>query len=273
MTKKLILSLIAATTLLSSGYANKNLLENVDFATDEHWITGYNQFIGGQWQAFVQDAFTLAQYVTPSGDGFVFTAQDDNESDRQEHYLQQEWGAGPAGSPTASIFETGDVLVFKGKARLEGTPTGTVVLRPYIKMLGYNEFGWAFQVKPDYTVYAELTNELQEFNLSITFPDLAVDDSFQIVQFGLEISTDFVDGSMGTGSIYFQDLEGYVEGGGGETWHGYDVVEGGWADTMGWLGWVNVTDDPWVISAPLDKYIYIPTDQSVESGGWIYIPK
>jgi hypothetical protein len=273
MKKKLMVTLVAASSVFGSGFANTNLLVNTDFSTDEGWITGFNSIVGGEWKAYIQDQFTLDDYVDPSGEGFVFTSQDDTTSDRQEHSLHQEWGAGPVGHPTESIFQTGDVLVFKGKARIHGTPAGSVVMRPFIKTLGYNEFGWEYQIKPDYTEFASLTNDLQEFELSITFPDLTVDDSFQVVQFGFEISTDYVDEAMGVGSIYFQDLEGYVVGTGGETWFGYDVVDGGWVDTMDWLGWVNVTDDPWVISVPLDKHIYVPSDQPSEGGAWMYIPK
>ena len=273
MIKKLTLTLLAATGLYGSGIADTTLLMNENFTTDESWITGYNAFVGDDWQAFIGDEFTLDDYVDPSGDGFIFRSYDNIDWDRMEHYLQQEWGAGPAGGATPSIFQTGDVLVFKGKAKIE-SQSGAVVMRPYIKTLGYNEFGWERQVKPDYTEYAEITSELQEFELSITFPDLAVDDSYQVVQFGFEISTDYVDGAMGAGAIYFQDLEGYVQGGGdGNTWYGYDVTEDGWAEAAGWLGWVNVTGDPWILSLSLDKYIYIPGEQSAESGAWMYIPK
>lgn len=55
---------------------------------------------------------------------------------------------------------------------------------------------------------------------------------------------------------------------GSTDWYGFSVDEVGWANTESWLGWVNVTHEPWVISASLDRYIYLPDDS-----GWVYIPK
>ena len=50
-------------------------------------------------------------------------------------------------------------------------------------------------------------------------------------------------------------------------WYGYTFDDQGWADTTPWLGWVNVTHDPWVWVVDLGKYIYISDDS-----GWAYIP-
>jgi hypothetical protein len=62
-------------------------------------------------------------------------------------------------------------------------------------------------------------------------------------------------------------------GGGGDDWNGYTILDDGWTDTDTWMGWLNVTDDPWVVSASLDGWIYIPTDQPTESGAWVYFLK
>jgi hypothetical protein len=50
-------------------------------------------------------------------------------------------------------------------------------------------------------------------------------------------------------------------------WYGYTFDDQGWADTTPWLGWVNVTHDPWIWVVDLGKYIYISDDS-----GWTYIP-
>jgi hypothetical protein len=50
-------------------------------------------------------------------------------------------------------------------------------------------------------------------------------------------------------------------------WQGYTFDDQGWADTTPWLGWVNVTDDPWIWVINLGKYIYAGDDS-----GWAYVP-
>jgi hypothetical protein len=52
------------------------------------------------------------------------------------------------------------------------------------------------------------------------------------------------------------------------TWLGYPVSEQGWVDTGSWLGWVNVTNDPFVWMDKLGKYTHISGDS-----GWVYLPK
>jgi hypothetical protein len=51
-------------------------------------------------------------------------------------------------------------------------------------------------------------------------------------------------------------------------WNGYPVDGNGWVDTNDWIGWVNVTYDPWIWSTSLDKYIYIG-----DGSGWVYVPR
>lgn len=49
-------------------------------------------------------------------------------------------------------------------------------------------------------------------------------------------------------------------------WLGYDVDSLGWVDATDWLGsWVNVSQQPYIFSLALNKYLYI-TDDS----GWIF---
>lgn len=56
------------------------------------------------------------------------------------------------------------------------------------------------------------------------------------------------------------------------TWMGYTIDDQDWADTTPWLGWVNVMHDPWIWVADLEKYIYLPTGQSGDTGAWSYVP-
>ncbi|NDV61732.1 hypothetical protein G0Q06_04650 [Puniceicoccales bacterium CK1056] len=54
------------------------------------------------------------------------------------------------------------------------------------------------------------------------------------------------------------------------TWAGYGVDPNGLVDTGPWMGWLNVTDDPWIYSYSLESYIYIPAEGNTAAGGWIY---
>lgn len=56
-------------------------------------------------------------------------------------------------------------------------------------------------------------------------------------------------------------------------WNGYEVLDGGWVNTNTWIGWVNVADDPWIISTSLDGWIYLPEGQDTASGAWMYVFK
>jgi len=55
--------------------------------------------------------------------------------------------------------------------------------------------------------------------------------------------------------------------GGAATWLGYPVDAQGWANTGDWMGWVNATDAPWIISTSLGGYVYVSDDS-----GWVYVP-
>ncbi len=54
-------------------------------------------------------------------------------------------------------------------------------------------------------------------------------------------------------------------------WAGYPVDENGWADTADWLGWVNVTNAPWIQILALDNYGWIPEEGVSDSGAWVYV--
>lgn len=55
-------------------------------------------------------------------------------------------------------------------------------------------------------------------------------------------------------------------------WAGYEVDEAGWVDTMEWMGWLNVTHDPWIWSDDLQAYVHLPDAGLSETGAWMYIP-
>ena len=256
-------------------------LENADLsAGTDPWIAGSNIFVGGTWQAFISSLggdYTVDS-VTNVGSTIVFSSRDDGTSDMIENFLFQEYGAGPV-EPTLTVFATGDVIRFTGRARSTrtGADTSDVITRAFIKTLGYNDLGWEFQIKDEYTQFFDLTNDWQDFDLSITYPDLAVDDSLQVIQLGFEITTSFDGAAMDAGTIEFENLVGGVEGrdGGGETWMGFDVVPANGitpatADTGDWLGWVAVDQAPFIFSYSLDQWMYV-AEQDASGGAWVYL--
>lgn len=68
-------------------------------------------------------------------------------------------------------------------------------------------------------------------------------------------------------SAVLDEYSVYVEPVASNDWYGYAVDELGWADTETWMGWVNVTFDPYVWNLALSKYIYVGDDS-----GWAYVP-
>lgn len=60
-------------------------------------------------------------------------------------------------------------------------------------------------------------------------------------------------------------------GGGDETWAGYPVLETGDANTGEWLGWVNVSAKPWILSYSLNQWTYIDESAVSDSGSWVYV--
>ena len=266
-TSLLVAGILACTTLS----ANTPLLVNTDFASYDKWIAGSNIFAGGNWVAFVGDAYTPADRVKPSGNGFIFTSWDDGVSDRIETYFFQEFFAGPPTSPWPTIFATGDTIVFKGRASATVSDTD-VIARAFIKVLGYSS-GLAYQTKTAYSAFQPLTSTLTDFEISVVYPDLAVDDSLQVLQIGFELTNSFGNGVMDSGSIYFENIEGYILGTGPTTWAGYDINPDGIVDTGDWMGFLYVLNAPYVYSYDLQNWIYLPEEMVTESGSWAYTLK
>ena len=64
--------------------------------------------------------------------------------------------------------------------------------------------------------------------------------------------------------------------GGGETWQGFALVDGAWADTgASHFGWLYVEFDPWIYSNSLQNWFYAAEGFSLTggSGNWIYLVK
>lgn len=282
--KMKIPTLIAMALLSgSTAFSNTTLINNTTFdgypafSAFEGWVMPANRFQNNAGTlAYIETvdvrndaAFTFDSRVAPSGDGWTFTNWDDGVADHIETFMLHQFNAGPPGDFENTLFETGDTIVFKGKIRHEKSRP-SVVTRAFIKFLGFNDQGWAFQVKENETVYFNTTTELQDFELRTQFPDLSADDSFQVVQLGFESTAGFADGAFGEGTIYFQDIEGYIEGTGPELWNGYEVDANGWANTGDWMGFVNVMEEPWIYVASLSAYVYLPSGAASASGAWIY---
>ena len=273
---KIILGALVSGTILFAAAANADtpLLENPDLASFEGWLAGSNVFLGGEWQAFVTDAYTVDDRVDPQGEGHVFTSWDDGESDRIETFLFQEFLAGPPDSDWPTEFETGDVIRFTGAASAtrQGNDPSDMVVRAFIKTLGFNEQGWQFQLKPEYSDFHDIGSSEESFDLTVTYPDLAEDDSLQVIQIGLEITTEFDGTDMDSGSIFYKNLDAFVEGEEGPTWLGFNVDEEGFADTGDFMGFVNVINEPWIWNVNLSKWAYVPESTDPEgSGAWMFV--
>ena len=55
------------------------------------------------------------------------------------------------------------------------------------------------------------------------------------------------------------------------TWAGYLVLESGDCNTGDWLGWVNVSAKPWILSYSLNQWIYIEEAAVSDVGSWVYV--
>jgi len=263
----------AALLLLGTtvAFSNTPLLEDTGFllsSEETPWISGANTFLPKTtWAGF--DLLDAPTQVVPSGQGFVFSSYDDNESDYIETYVFQEYKASPyAGSFGPTEFKTGDVIVFKGTASAtrSGNDPSDMKVRAFIKTLGWVN-NMSHQILPEYSAFHDIGSTEEPFDISITFPDVVVMDNPQLVQIGFEISTEFDGTAMDSGTIYFENIEAYIEG---TTWAGHDVDENGWTET-GALGQVNVMHAPWVYVRKTGTYVYINENAYDANGGWVFV--
>ncbi len=284
---------LLASVVATAAIANTPLLFNVSFdspttqtgvAKDindpntvltDPWIASANTWADiGKTQYSYWTQLGVADQVVPSGDGFVFSSWDADETQSAfETFVVQEYKAGPPGGFENTTFSTGDVIVFKGEASatITGANTSDVIVRAFIKVLGYTN-NLAYQTKLEYSDFHPIGSNLEPFNLSVVFPDLTVDDSLQMLQIGFEASTrwDPTAGSMDTASIFFKNIEAYIEG---SSWQGYDLDENGFTDTGDWMGWVMAANAPWVYNMDLGGWTYIPDEAISDSGAWVYVPR
>jgi beta-glucanase (GH16 family) len=56
------------------------------------------------------------------------------------------------------------------------------------------------------------------------------------------------------------------------TWHGFPYYDESRVVAEGWLGWLEVSKDPWIWSYGLSAWIYVPAKNAEAAGGWIYLP-
>lgn len=251
------------------------LTDPTNFGEGTSWLAGANRFLPiATWVGFAE--LEPIDRVTVSGNTFTFNSWDDDTSDRIEAFLFQEFFAGPSDSPWPNtLFEAGDEIVFTGQASgVRSAPS--VLARAFIKMLGFNELGWEFQTKTAHTEFFNVTTDMQDFELRVTFPDLAVDDSFQVLQIGFEIRTDYVNNVMQTGSITFSNLNAFIEGDGEPppppaTFAGIEVDEFGNVDTGDFMGVLHVANDPWVYVFDMARWVYMPDPGEDFAGAWAYV--
>ena len=56
-------------------------------------------------------------------------------------------------------------------------------------------------------------------------------------------------------------------------WVDWDILEGDFVNTTGFLGWLYIGMEPWVYSYALDNWIWIEGDNVTATGGWGYISR
>lgn len=65
------------------------------------------------------------------------------------------------------------------------------------------------------------------------------------------------------------DGQGTVTG----SWAGYDVWDFRYVDTAGWIGWIEVTNAPFVYSLDANIWMYLPESGVEPVGSWMYLLK
>lgn len=59
--------------------------------------------------------------------------------------------------------------------------------------------------------------------------------------------------------------------GNGDTWAGWPIIDGTFVDTGSFLGFLEISADPWQWSYDLNRYIFLPESSVTGSGGWLYL--
>jgi hypothetical protein len=59
-----------------------------------------------------------------------------------------------------------------------------------------------------------------------------------------------------------------------QNWADYPVSgDGVSVNTEGFLGWIDISQAPWIYSYSLGKFLYLPEENVSSAGGWAYAPK
>jgi hypothetical protein len=56
-------------------------------------------------------------------------------------------------------------------------------------------------------------------------------------------------------------------------WEGFPLNESGWVNTGDWMGWLNVTDEPWIWSLSLETFLFLPEGSLTDNGAWFFAPR
>jgi hypothetical protein len=89
-----------------------------------------------------------------------------------------------------------------------------------------------------------------------------------------------VQGEKGIDPTYFDNVAIDSSGlnltspvGSAQSWAGFAVDGAGNVNTGGWMGFLNVSDSPWIWSYSLSSWMYIDESFVSSSGSWIYVLK
>lgn len=66
----------------------------------------------------------------------------------------------------------------------------------------------------------------------------------------------------------------YTVADGVDTWAGYPVSGDGVSVNTGeFIGWIDITQAPWIYSYSLDDFLYLPEESVGSAGGWAFVPR
>ena len=91
------------------------------------------------------------------------------------------------------------------------------------------------------------------------------------------VNDDLIQREYGYGAFILAGVEmaNYYDTAEGGQWLGYPTVEGNgqtWADTTGFMGWLEVSASPYVYSQALDGWAYVSETESIPGkGSWVYL--